>query len=831
MKDIQWKKVGTIVGILAIFLVVTYTYFSPLIAGKALQQHDHDTYMGMSSEIRSYRVTHDQEALWTNRMFGGMPSYLSGARYYGNKLSVIDDVLRVGPVPGSSVFLTFVGFFFLMMVCGLSPWVSLVASLAFGFSSFYFIILGAGHNTKALAISYMAPVLAGILLTFKGKRWLGAAILGVALGLELRAGHPQMTYYLFLMVVVYGLVELYYHFKDHKLVDYFKNIGALTVFAVLAVLANSSNLASTYEYSPFSIRGKSTLQTEDKTRKEGLDKSYIFDYSYDVGESFTAFIPRLKGGGMSEPLDKDSHLYQAIAKQHGAGQAKQICRNIPLYWGSQPIVSGPFYFGAVLCFLAFFGMFFVKGRIKWWLTITIFIAFLLSLGKNFSLLSDFMVNYFPMYNKFRDVKNIVIIQNLAMAMLGTFAIWKVTKRDYKDGEIEKALKYSVGILGGLCLLLVVIPSISGNFVGSVDGQLRQAGWPANWIQALQDDRRSIVRMDALRSLFFVLVSAAGIWAVWKQKIKGQWAVVLWAALVLIDMWPQDKKYLNDSNFVSKKRVENPYTPSKADKIILQDKSLDYRVLNLSVSTFNDASTSFFHNSIGGYHGAKMRRYQDLIEHQLSKEIQALQAGFGKIKSEADVSKLFDQTPVLNMLNAKYLIYNPKAAPLTNGSAYGNGWVVDQVKGVKDDNMEMAALGQSKLSHVAVMNEATKKTLGKLSNLPLSEKEKVTMTKYDPNELTYEVHCDADRLVVFSEIYYPKGWRAYVDNKEVDIYRVDYLLRALKIGKGTRSVQFKFVPSTYEKGEVISLISSILLLLSLAGMIVYGCKENKKKTEA
>ncbi|MDC1107164.1 YfhO family protein [Prolixibacteraceae bacterium] len=828
MKDIQWKKVGTIVGILAIFLVVTYTYFLPTLEGRALQQHDHDTYMGMSSEIRSYRATHDKEALWTNRMFGGMPSYLSGARYYGNKLSVIDNILRVGPVPGSSVFLTFVGFFFLMLVCGLSPWVSFVASLAFGFSSFYFIILGAGHNTKAIAISYMAPVLAGILLTFKGKRWLGASLLGVALGLQLRAGHPQMTYYLLIMVVIYGLVELYYHFKDKLLVDFFKNIGALTVFALIALLANSSNLASTYEYSPFSMRGKSTLSTEDKTRKEGLDKKYIFDYSYDVGEAFTAFIPRLKGGGMSEPLDKDSHLYQAISKQHGVGQAKQITRNVPLYWGSQPIVSGPFYFGAVLCFLALFGMFFVRGRIKWWLTITILVAFLLSLGKNFSLLSDFMMNYFPMYNKFRDVKNIVIVQNLAMAMLGSFAVWKVYSRDYKDAEIEKALKYSVGILGGLCLLLFVIPSLSGNFVGSVDVRLKQMGWPGAWIQALQDDRKSIVRMDSLRSLFFVVASAATIWFVWQRKLKSQWALVLWAGLVLVDMWPQDKKYLNESNFVSQKRVDNPYKASNADQIILKDKSLDYRVLNLSVSTFNDASTSFFHNSIGGYHGAKMRRYQDLIEHQLTKEIEAIQVGFGAIKSEKDVSDLFKQTPVLNMLNMKYLIYNPKAPPLVNDDAYGNGWVIDQVNWVKDDNQEMAALGSTALSHIALVNESNQSVIGNLSNLPISNNEKVVMTQYDPNELVYNVHCDTDRLVVFSQIYYPKGWKAYVDDKEVDIYRVNYLLRALKFKKGTHRVTFRFAPSTYEKGEIISLISSILLLLSLAGMVVFECK---KKTEA
>ncbi|QZE13781.1 YfhO family protein [Halosquirtibacter laminarini] len=825
MKDIHWKKVGTIVGILAIFLVVTYTYFSPLLEGRALQQHDHDTYMGMSSEIRSYRETHHKEALWNNRMFGGMPSYLSGTRYPGNKLSVIDNLLRVGPVPGSSVFLTFVGFFFLMLVCGVSPWVSLIASLAFGFSSFYFIILGAGHNTKAIAISYMAPVLAGILLTFRGKKWLGSAILGVALGLELKAGHPQMTYYLFLMVVIYGLVELYYHLKEKKGVEYFKNIGALSIFAILAVLANSSNLASTYDYSPYSIRGKSTLVSDDKVQKEGLEHNYIFDYSYDVGEAFTAFIPRLKGGGMSEPLDKKSNLFQAIKQQQGAGTARQICRNVPLYWGSQPIVSGPFYFGAVLCFLALFGMFFVRGRLKWWLTITIFVAFLLSLGKHFSLLSDLMVNYFPMYNKFRDVKNIVIIQNLSMAILGAFAVWKVAKRDYKDQEISKALKYSVASLGGICILLILIPSITGNFVGSVDGQLKNAGWPSNWIAALQQDRASIVRADAFRSLLFVLAAATTIWAVWKKKINHKIALVIWAAVVLIDMWPQDKKYLNNSQFVSRRKVENPYAPSKADQYILKDKSLDYRVLNIAVSTFNDASTSFYHNSIGGYHGAKMRRYQDLIEHQITPEIQRIQKGFASIKSEADIHSLFKNMGVLNMLNMKYLIYNPKAMPLTNTAAYGNGWIVDQVDWIEDDNQEMKMLGVADLSHVAVANNDIRSTIGDISSKPREQAEMVTLTQYDPNEMKYEVTCNHNRLVLFSEIYYPKGWKAYVENKEVDIYRVNYLLRGLKLEAGTHHVTFRFEPKSYRIGENISGVISILLLLLL---IVIGWKEYKKE---
>ncbi|MGB0975622.1 MAG: YfhO family protein [Prolixibacteraceae bacterium] len=827
MKDINWKKIGTILGIIGLFLVVTYTYFSPLLEGRALQQHDHDTYMGMSSEIRSYRATHDKEALWNNRMFGGMPSYLSGTRYPGNKLAYIDSLLRVGPVPGSSVFLTFIGFFFLMMVCGLSPWISMIASLAFGFSSFYFIILGAGHNTKALAISYMAPVLAGVLLSFKGKRWLGGAILGVALGLELRAGHPQMTYYLFLMVMIYGLVELYYHIKEKKSVDYFKNIAVLSLFAILAVGSNASSLSSTFEYSPYSIRGKSTLKTDDPTRKEGLDKKYIFDYSYDVSEAFTAFIPRLKGGGMSEPLDRDSHLYQKIAQRQGAGTAKQICKNVPLYWGSQPIVSGPFYFGAVLCFLAIFGMFFIKGRLKWWLSLTILVSFLLSLGKHFPLLSDMMVNYFPMYNKFRDVKNIVIIQNLAMAMLGTFAVWQLSQRKASDKDFMDALKYSVGVTGGIALLLTIIPSLSGSFVGSVDGQLQQMGWPSDWIQALQEDRMAIVRTDAFRSLLFVLVAAATMWAFWKKKVRAELALGVWLICIMVDMWPHNKKYLNNDQFVSKRKVEKPYQPTKADQYILKDKSLDYRVLNMSVSTFNDASTSFFHNSIGGYHGAKMRRYQDLIEHQISGEIQQLQTKFGSIKSESDLATLFDGTSVLNMLNTKYLIYSPKAMPLTNRAALGNAWFVDKIHWVEDDNQEMEQLGEVALSHTVLINKSAQEEIKEISPVKIEKEEMIKMTQYDPNILSYISHSNEERMAVFSEIYYPKGWKAYVDGKEVAIYRVNYLLRGIKIAKGDHQIQFVFHPQTYFMGEVVSLICSILLLMLLA-VIGYVCWKKREE---
>jgi hypothetical protein len=594
------------------------------------------------------------------------------------------------------------------------------------------------------------------------------------------------------------------------------------VAVLFAVGTNFSRLYTTYEYGKFSIRGQSELSLNDENKSSGLDKNYILDYSYDLGEAMTAFIPRFKGGGMSEPLGTSSETYKFLKEAQGADTAKKYVENgMPMYWGSQPISGAPFYFGAVLCFLFVLGLFLVKGKDKWWLVAVFVVSLLLSLGKNFSVLTNLMLDFFPGYNKFRDVKNIIVIQQFAMALLGVLAIKEVYQRKISSAEFLNGLKYAFGITGGLALIFAVLPGIAGSFSGNTDAQYLQMGWPQQLIDALIADRKSALRIDAFRTFVFVALAAAGLWAYWNNKIKAQYAIVLWVALVLGDMWPVNKRYFNNDNFTSKKEVAFPFQEMPVDKEIKKDKDLYYRVLNLQ-NPMADARTSYFHKSLGGYHGAKMKRYNELFSYAIEPEMKLLIGGFQKPESIDSVMSLL---PVLNMLNTKYYIYDLKQAPLSNTHALGNAWFVKEVKLVDKADDEVSSLRNFDPKLTAVVNKSFEQ---KMEGFKAGSGEgEIKLTEYQPNYLKYEATVNSGaQLAVFSEIYYPKGWKSFIDGKEVNHIQANYVLRAMVIPEGKHEIEFKFEPTSYFVGNKVSLASSVLLLLAIAGYLFYSFKIKK-----
>ncbi len=816
------RNIFVITGLILGFILISFTYFSAQLEGKQIVAGDINNFTGGAKEIIDFRNDTGDEALWTNSMFGGMPAYLLSVKYPGNLIAKVQATLNVIPRPAGYLTLILVFFFILLLMLRINPWISFAGALSFGFSTYFFVLMVAGHMSKVHTLAYMALVAAGVLLAFKRDKLLGAVLTAIGLSFMLAAGHPQMTYYAGFMVVIIGITYLVAAVREKTLPSFMKASGLLVVSLLLAVGTNFSRLYTTYEYGKYSIRGKSELAADTENKTDGLDKDYILDYSYDLGEAMTAFIPRFKGGGMGEPLGENSNFYQVLEKSQGKSRAKQFAEHAPLYWGAQPISNAPFYYGAVLCFLFVLGLFIVKGKDKWWIAAVVIISFLLSLGKNFSMLSNFMIDYFPGYNKFRDVKNIIVIQQFAMALLGVLAVKELYLQKYDKAELLKKLKYAWFIVGGLAFIFVLLPGLAGDFRSATDARYAQMGWPEQLLDALRDDRRMVLRTDAIKALVFVSLAAAVIWLYVKQKIKATYALTLWVVLILVDMWPVNKKYLNNDNFESKTKVAVPFTASKADQLILKDADPDYRVLNLTVSPFQDASTSYFHKSLGGYHGAKIERYQELFDHQLFPEIRTLVGGFQK---PAAIDSVMRSLSVINMLNTKYFIYDPNSAPLQNNYALGHAWFVDDVKVVENADEEIAALANFDAGETAIVDQRFTDQLKKADFRGANESS-IELVEYKPNYLKYRAHVGSgEPLAVFSEIYYPKGWKAFIDGEETEHLRVDYVLRAMPVPAGDHEIEFKFEPASYFIGNKVSLASSLILLLALAAV---GFSELKKK---
>ncbi len=804
------KQIIPHISAIFLFLLLPIVYFSPVLENKQLNQHDSQTYIGMSKEIVDYNKKSDDLALWTNSMFGGMPSYLVGLPTTTAISSVYTFTNIFNWRPINFVFLYLIGFYIALLLFGVSPWLAIVGALSFGFGSYNFIIIAAGHASKAIAIGYMAPVIAGFYYALRKDKWIGSAVFSIFLALEIYTNHPQITYYTFLILLIMGITELVVAIKEKKIPAVMQRFLVILAFALLAIGANSNKLWTTWEYGKYSMRGQSDLTSDKANKTTGLDRDYATGWSYGIGETLTLLIPNFNGGSSAVGFSEDSETGKVL-KSNNVPNANSVVKQLPGYWGTQPGTSGPVYFGAIICFLFVLGLFLLKGTIRIWVVIVTLLSIALAWGHNFMPLTNLFLDYFPGYNKFRTVTMILVIAGFTFPLFAILTLQKIVEHKIDPKTWLKSLAWSVGVTAGIALIFAILPGIAGSFVSPADSQF------PDWLQSsLIADRQALLQSDALRSVIFILLGAGVVWAIVEEKIKVNTALLILGGLILIDMWGVDKRYLNDGLFVSDREAKNPIKATVADKAILQDKSADFRVLNIAVSTFNDATTSYFHQSIGGYHGAKMRRYQELIDFHISKEMGELGQRLPKIKTESGVDSLFLGLNTLNMLNTRYLIYNPEAAPIENKHALGSAWLVSKYKIVDNADQEIAALKIIDPAREAVID---KKFQPLLSGVILNDDPagKIILTQKSLNKMTYHYQGNGNQLAVFSAIYYPKGWNVYIDGKITPHFEADYLLRSMLLPNGNYDIIFKFEPASFLVGQRISYWLSILLLLLVAGL--------------
>ena len=786
-----------------IFLTISLSYFAPpVFEGKKLKQTDVVKGIAAQQEIIDYRKATGEEALWTNSMFSGMPAYQISVVYVSNFFTKIRRIFELWlPGPANYIFLYLIGFYILMLVLGINPWLSILGAVAFAFSSYFFIIIDAGHIWKVRAIAFIPPTFAGILLAYQGKFLKGGIIAALFLTLQLYANHPQMTYYFMMFILIYVIGELIYAFRNNKLPVFFKASGILLIAAVLAFSINITRLLTTYQYGEYTIRGGSELTFNKDNKTSGLDRDYVTAWSYGQQETFSLLVPNIKGGGDAslstspkalEKVDRD--LRQAVGGQNH-------------YWGNQPFTSGPVYVGAFILFLFVLGMFIVKGRLKWVLFSITVLAILLSWGKNMMWFTDLFLDYFPMYNKFRAVSSILVMAEFAIPVLALITLNQMIKEKEWFREKRKEFYAALGLTAGLIFLFYLFPGLFFSFLKDTEieafGQQKISNPQYSqqidvFLMNLEGARISIFRSDVLRSLFIILTGAALLFIYGMGKLKSGYLIALLSLLVIIDMWGVDKRYLNDDDFVSKRNAEILYHPTNADKFILKDKDPNYRVMNTTVSTFNDASTSYFHKSIGGYHGAKLQRYQDIIDNHILK----------------------NNMKALNMLNTKYFIVpdekNIPAAQL-NMDALGNSWFVEDYQMAGNADEEIMALNDFDPAKTAIIDRRFENYIDNF--VPSKDSlARITLTSYEPNHLTYSSVSGHKNLAVFSEIYYDKGWDAFIDGKEAPYFRVNYVLRGMIIPAGEHVVEFKFEPAVYYMGEKISGAAMIILLLVILGYL-------------
>ena len=788
MQKFDFKGAVPHVFALAAFLLITFVYFQPLFEGKKIYQGDIVNYKGMSQELMEYRAETGKEALWTNRMFGGMPAYQISHHTPSNLTRYADKIVSFNfPREASFVLIAFIGFYILLLSMGLAPPMAIAGALGFGLTSYLFIIIEAGHNTKAHAMAYMAPVLAGIIMAYRGKLLRGSAITALFLALQLRANHLQITYYLLMIVLAFGIFELVHAIKEKKVPQFVKTGMVLVFAAILAIGANIEKIWTTYEYGKYSTRSQSelTIDGDQENKTTGLNKDYATSWSYGKMETFNLMIPNLMGGASGSELSEDSDVYQVL-KKNRVPNAKNIIKRMPTYWGDQPFTSGPVYIGAVICFLFVLGAFIVKGRLKWWLITCTLLSFALAWGHNMMWLTDIFLDYVPGYNKFRSVSMILVIAELTIPLLGFLALKEILSEKIGKKELIKSLKFALGITGGLCVLFAFVGPSLFNFTSNGDAQL-----PDFIVSALESDRAYLLRSDALRSLLFILLTGLSIYLFHTKKIKMLVFATVLAVLVLADMLPVNKRYLNADDFVKARKMEQPFKKTPVDAQILEDKELNFRVYNLAERLDAGARTSYFHNNIAGYHGAKLKRYQELIDLQLSK---------------ANAS-------VVNMLNTKYIIRKGPSGDLIasqNPSRYGPAWLVKEVEVVANADEEMNLLSTFDLSNKALVDQR----FG-LSTTSYSATGSILLSSYEPNHLVYDVNVDEVSFAVFSEIFYDKGWNAYINGELNAHYRVNYVLRGMNLPKGEYQVEFKFEPQSVAIGSSISLVCSCLIYLLLA----------------
>ena len=796
------------------FVLVSLIYFYPVLQGKQIFQSDIAQYTGMAKEQNDFRAIENAEPYWTNSAFGGMPTYQLGAKYPYDFIGAIDDFLRFLPRPADYLFLYFFGFYGLLLVLKTDPLKAFFGAIAFGFSTYLIIILGVGHNAKAHAIAYMPLVVAGFIWVYNKRYIVGGLLTMIATALEINANHFQMTYYLLILLLILSAYYTFQFIKEKEYKALLTSVGVLAIAGILAIGVNATNLMATAEYAKFSTRGKSELtfnpDGSKNTDTSAMTRDYITEYSYGIAESFNLIAPRLFGGSNNESLSKESAMVQFLQQQQiSEGQyiteaqaidyAKQ---GMPTYWGDQPIVAAPAYIGAVVFFLAILGLLIDERKIKYVFATGSGVALLLSWGKNFPVLTDFFIDYVPMYNKFRAVSSIQVVLELCfpiLAVMGLHSFCKADKAKQWEGLWQSA---AIG-LGTIVILFLCKGMFS--FSGAGDSYMAQSYGPG-FVDAIKSDRKTMYSADLLRSGFFIILTAGVLWMLFKDKWSQKTAIILIGLIMISDLFLVDKKYVSDKDFVSSREVDMPFQETASDSQILRD-TTHYRVFEVN-GNFSSARASYFHKSIGGYHAAKPRRMQQLFDYQIAK----------------------NNMEILNMLNVKYIIQTDKEGkefPTVNPDANGNAWFVNDVKLVNNANAEMKALDNINTRKVAVFNIQANRSKFKNASLKhnLDTTGTIQLRVYKPNYIKYFSESKNEGLAVFSEIYYPYGWNAYVDGVKTEHFPVNYVLRAMMLPKGSHTVEFKFEPEVIETGSTITLISSVTMLIFFAAGIYY---ERKKK---
>lgn len=791
------------------FLLVTIAVHAPtFFSGKQIDQHDILQSSGGNNQLIQYRNGTGKEALWNNYMFSGMPAYLTGAQYSGDLLSYVYKGLSLGMShPPTILFLSMVSFYILLLSFKVRPLIAMAGAIAFGLNGFNIIGVMAGHNAKVAAVALMPLVLAGIHLAFSGKRWLGVGLTALALGLQIKVNHPQITYYLLIIVIAYGINVLAKVIKEKSYKEFGITSAMLILAAILAVGANYGRLKTTLEYSEFSIRGKSEL-TADKKASSGLDREYAFRYSNGIMEPLFLFVPDIFGGSSQQELSSKSAVAEVLKKSgYNRNQVAQQVQSIPTYWGDQPLTA-PYYAGTLTVLLFILGIIILPKNQKIWLISVAALGIMMSWGKNFQGFNDFLFDYLPGYNKFRSVTFTIIITIFAMNLIGFIALEKLLSSEWNK-ELKKKVFIVFGIAGGFLVIITLFAGLF-SFRGAVDAQL-----PDWFAEALREDRKSLLIKSALRALLIVVIGGTGIWAFINQKLKAQQVLIGFCVIIFIDSFSLSKRFLGEEKFVKSPKAEF-FKMTDADKAITQQAGYGERVLNLQ-NPFNENRTSYFHESIGGYHGAKIRRYQDLIDRCIQSEMQSA------IQSLQSQSLNFSNLQTLNMLNTRFMYAGAdRNAVFTNNFANGNAWIVSEVIPVNSADEEIAQVCSIDTKTQAIVDVSK-------FDLPNTNGNGVIgLTEKTPNKLVYSADINgANALAVFSEIYYPKGWTASIDGEETSILRANYVLRALEIPQGNHKIVFEFKPSSYFVGNTVMLISSILVLLVFVGGSVFEIRYQLK----
>ena len=829
------KNIGIALGAVVFFLVLSYGFVPQVLQGKIVNQSDISGYVGMSHEMSEWNAAHpDDPTYWTDSMFGGMPTTAISTQNGGDATQGIYNLLLTGKRPATYLFIALLGAFLLMLALGVSWPLALGGAVAIAFCSYNFQIIQVGHNTKMQAIAFFPWVLAALVYTYRSieskSRWLakvllGAVLFSLALSMQIKANHQQITYYLAILVMLYALVEFIDILRKRKdrIGRFFIASALLLVVGGVGIATNVNKLLPLAKYTPNTMRGGSELTQEGAVKGGGLDLDYATAWSYGWEELPNMMIPNFNGGSSSQAVDPAKSETIKLLRQAGQSNLREIAKGLPLYWGPQPFTAGPMYMGAITMFLFILGLFLYKGKDKWWIIVGTIIAILMAVGSHFMAFTKLCFNVLPLYNKFRTVSMALVVLQVTLPVLGFLTLDHIVRDGYDRKSFLRKSGIAFALTGGLSLLFFLIPTLAGDFTSAAD-----AGQQDILVEAFQADRIALLRQDALISFFLI----AGAWALllWaslsekKNPIRKVIASLAICALVLVNMFAVGKRYLNADHFTTPKDFNKPFAERPVDKMIKADTDPSYRVLDLSVNVFNSAVPSYHHKSVGGYSPAKLQRYQDLIEHYLTGEINKIYGVLQTAETIDDIENGMPDTPVLNALNTRYIILDGEYPPVVNANAFGNAWFVDEVVKAATPDEEIAFLGSVDLKRQAVIG----KDMSVSTFAPADTTDAIILTSYAPNELKYHYSASADRLAVFSEIYYPDGWKAEVDGKPVDVVRADWTLRAAALPAGEHDVVMRFEPKSYAVGAGISRASSIalilLLLISVAGLFLPARKK-------